>query len=431
MLSSAEKIRERFPKDRAVLWFLLFCIWILNLEEPAARFGIPVVTVFRNLLLVLALIIFIIRTIHGKHTVRDILSPRLILGAVFLISGIIGWAANGYQSLSVTAFALIEHIRFWVCIYLFTELFLMTDLRRHAFTVFMHTAVISAVIIICSALDMIFVIWPRQMYRYGTSSLQLFFSHPSNLAAHCVFLMGMLCVLFPYLRRYGDKRRHAGTAALILVFLLMCVTVMTLRVRMFGFCIFFTVLFVYMTVLRWRLNLPVTAAAGAAAVAVGWRRLYDFYFSPYAYSMARGQFAVNSLDIARKNFPFGSGFGTFGSRMAQLNYSPLYYQYRMMTTIGMNPLHPAYACDTFFPCILAESGWLGLAAYAGLMISLYVSILKQQDKTSAFHSFAAFSAIAMLAFELFDSTGALAFSETYSILISMVIGFSFAVFKTE
>ena len=37
----------------------------------------------------------------------------------------------------------------------------------------------------------------------------------------------------------------------------------------------------------------------------------------------------------------------------------------------------------------------------------------------------------MLAFELFDSTGALAFSETYSILISMVIGFSFAVFKTE
>ena len=79
MLSSAEKIRERFPKDRAVLWFLLFCIWILNLEEPAARFGIPVVTVFRNLMLVLALMVPALSTIGLFWVQKTILMRNMIM----------------------------------------------------------------------------------------------------------------------------------------------------------------------------------------------------------------------------------------------------------------------------------------------------------------------------------------------------------------
>ena len=422
-------LRSFFTKDRMVLYFLILSIWLMILEEPAAAAGITVITAFRNLLLIPAAVIFIIRCVHGKQLLKQILSPFMVLGVIFVVSGMTGWLANGFQSLSITVFAMIEHIRFWICIYLFTELFMMVDLRKCAFTLFMHTAVISAVLIICGAADMIFYIWPRQMFRYGTSSLQLFFGHPSNLAAHCVFLVGILCVLYPWLSELSSRRRYSGAAALILSLFLLLETLMTLRVRMFGFVVLFMALFLYMIGLRWRLSIPVSAAAGAAAIAVGWRRLYDFYFSPYAYTMARGQFAINSLDIARKNLPFGSGFATFGSRMAQLVYSPVYYQYHMTTTIGMNPLHPSYACDTFLPCILAESGWLGFIAYLGLIVCLYASILRNQDTSSKHISFAAFGAMAMLAFEVFDAVGALSFSETYSILISMVIGLSFSVFR--
>ena len=184
-----------------------------------------------------------------------------------------------------------------------------------------------------------------------------------------------------------------------------------------------------MILFKKRLNLPVILIAVAGALAVGWRRFYDFYFSPYAYTMARGQFAINSLDIAKKNFPFGSGFGTFGSRMAQLYYSPLYYQYDMMTTIGVTPDHPAYACDTFFPCILAESGWLGLVAYLGLIFILFIYIMQSQKKTdrSELSYYAVFTAFCLLAYELLETTGTLAFSETYSILIA--IPFAFAILK--
>ena len=145
--------------------------------------------------------------------------------------------------------------------------------------------------------------------------------------------------------------------------------------------------------------------------------------------MARGQFAINSLDIAKNNLPFGSGFGTFGSRLAQLHYSPLYFKYKMAETLGMSPDHPAYACDTFFPCILAESGWLGLVAYCGMILTLFIFILQSQKKNdrSQISYYAVFTALILLSYELLETTGTLAFSETYSILIA--IPFAFALLK--
>jgi len=188
-----------------------------------------------------------------------------------------------------------------------------------------------------------------------------------------------------------------------------------------------------MIVFRRRLNLLAVLAGIAGALVVGWRRLYDFYFSPYAYTMARGQFAINSLDIARKNLPFGSGFGTFGSRLAQVYYSPLYYQYHMMTTPGMSPRRPSYACDTFFPCILAESGWLGLIAYCGLIALLVVWIFRAQKQITARNKVraAVFVSLILVAFEMLEATGTLSFSETYSVLIALSLAFGLRHFSSR
>ena len=86
---------------------------------------------------------------------------------------------------------------------------------------------------------MIFYIWPRQMFRYGTSSLQLFMGHPSNLAAHIIFLIAMLCMLYPYLKEQAGVKSVFCISCLILSFLLLGCVFMTLRVRLFGFIAFF------------------------------------------------------------------------------------------------------------------------------------------------------------------------------------------------
>ena len=178
-----------------------------------------------------------------------------------------------------------------------------------------------------------------------------------------------------------------------------------------------------MIVFRKPLHLPILLGGAAGAFLIGRKRLYDFYFSPYAYTMARGQLAVNSLDIARTNVPFGGGFGTFGSRAAQTFYSPLYYKYYMMTTPGLTPKYPYFACDTFFPAILGETGWTGMIAYAGMIVLLAVMILRDQKSAVAGERsrHALFAGILLLAFELLEATGTLSFSEHYSVLISMAL----------
>ncbi len=420
-----------FKKNQSFINYiiLIVLIWLLSFEEPITRLGFAGITILRNLIPLFAILFFIIRAVHNTSEFKKLLSPFVICGAVFAVSGLIGWAANNYQHFLITVQTMYEHLRFWICLWIFVELFRKLPVEKYARRLFFHIAFISTGLIACCILDMLFYIWPRQSYKFGLGSLQLFLAHPSNLAAHLIFLISMLCMLYPYLKKLAGRISFYCIYNLILTFLLLGCVFMTLRTRIFGFIAFFLILYIIMILFKKRLNLPVILIAVAGALAVGWRRFYDFYFSPYAYTMARGQFAINSLDIAKKNFPFGSGFGTFGSRMAQLYYSPLYYQYDMMTTIGVTPDHPAYACDTFFPCILAESGWLGLVAYLGLIFILFIYIMQSQKKIdrSELSYYAVFTAFCLLAYELLETTGTLAFSETYSILIA--IPFAFAILK--
>ncbi|MBQ9827985.1 MAG: hypothetical protein IJM62_04820, partial [Lachnospiraceae bacterium] len=397
---------------------------ILSFEESAARLGTNAVTIFRNILPVLAVLLAVLDFIHDHKRLSSLLSPYFIFGAVFAVSGIIGWLMHRYQTLWITMGAMHEHLRFWLCLFLFFKMAEHFSLRKYADRLFIHISLLSVFLLSACIADMIFGIWPRQVYRYGIGSLQIFYGHPSNLGAQCVFLLGMLTLLYPFLRSEEGKATKKSIINIVLTCGLLLMTVMTMRIRLIGFAVIFLIFRFYMTVLRKRLHLPVMLAAAAAALAVGWRRLYDFYFSPYAYTMARGQFTMNSLDIARRNLPFGSGFGTFGSRLAQLYYSPLYYKYDMMITAGMTPAHPAYACDTFFPCILAESGWLGLIAYIGLVMALAISVFLKYRKSDpgAISGYAYFTIFLLLIYELLETAGALSFSETYSVKIAMVIG---------
>ena len=172
--------------------------------------------------------------------------------------------------------------------------------------------------------------------------------------------------------------------------------------------------------------IPVLASLGAL-LAIGWDRFYWYYFSPYARGLARGQFAYNSIRIAKDYFPLGTGFGTFGSRAAQIWYSPVYYWYDMYRTNGMDPLWPAYACDTFWPMILGESGVIGLLAYAGLVIVLFIAVLRLQKKGAWIFT----AALAAFLYELIETTGALAFSDPAAVQFALLLGLAFGIAKEE
>lgn len=81
---------------------------------------------------------------------------------------------------------------------------------------------------------------------------------------------------------------------------------------------------------------------------------------------------VVAVRIANDFFPFGSGSGTYASLPSRdLYYSPLYDIYGLSTMHGAARHFSGYLMDTFWPKILGEGGWFGLATYLGMLVFIF------------------------------------------------------------
>lgn len=85
---------------------------------------------------------------------------------------------------------------------------------------------------------------------------------------------------------------------------------------------------------------------------------------------------------ARNHFPFGSGFGTYGSSVAASSYSPLYTSYGFTSLYGMKPDDYQFLNDTYYPMILGQFGIFGTIIMAGVFLSFFKKSLKCNDKKS-------------------------------------------------
>lgn len=103
---------------------------------------------------------------------------------------------------------------------------------------------------------------------------------------------------------------------------------------------------------------------------------YKLYFTFDIQVTARAAFNIYSLDIAKKFFPLGVGFGKFGSFYAGVYYSEYYYQYGMNIVYGLRPENLLYATDTYWPSIIAEVGVLGAVIFVNILCNIMINIKK-------------------------------------------------------
>lgn len=143
------------------------------------------------------------------------------------------------------------------------------------------------------------------------------------------------------------------------------------RSKFFGFyvlsifCIFFIT-----SIERIRPNLKNTSIAFIILILVLYvtKDKILFYFDIYELSaenkdfMARAGLYFRSLDIFKDYFPFGSGFGTFGTYASAVNYSPIYYKYDLNLIYGLSKDTPSFIADTYYP-VLAQFGVVGATLF--------------------------------------------------------------------
>lgn len=84
---------------------------------------------------------------------------------------------------------------------------------------------------------------------------------------------------------------------------------------------------------------------------------------------------LGGVEVANTYFPWGAGFGRFGSYLAADEYSPEYVRLGYPLIQVMVPGSP-YLSDTQWPAIVGEAGWLGGGVFVVGLVRMWVAVAR-------------------------------------------------------
>jgi peptidoglycan biosynthesis protein MviN/MurJ (putative lipid II flippase) len=123
------------------------------------------------------------------------------------------------------------------------------------------------------------------------------------------------------------------------------------------------------SVLRLILIVPVVGIIAWSSLQAVTRLTRIEYFS--GHPTAREILYRDSIRIATTAFPWGEGFGRFGTHTAVAHYSPVYTELGYPAINGLSPSNPHFASDAFWPGVLGETGLLGFLAFAAGLVAIF------------------------------------------------------------
>lgn len=89
-------------------------------------------------------------------------------------------------------------------------------------------------------------------------------------------------------------------------------------------------------------------------------------------------FTKYSFITANDYFPLGSGFATYGSYQASINYSPLYFKYGFDESWGLSPEYGFFLSDNFWQMALGQFGYVGFVLYFYVFLRIFLSFSKNE-----------------------------------------------------
>lgn len=358
------------------------------------------------------LVIAILLVIMFQGRFRRILSDRkvqllVVLIFSFVFCGITSNIIFKYQTYSLVAMDLIANIKFFFSIV--AGYFILKENRWEEQKKAMNTtaSLASVVLFVTFVLDRIFNIWEGQV-RFGIKSSLLFYPHPTYYAGALGFLIAILTAT------YDKKRKYFIVLDLIMLFF-------SLRSKAFVAVIVYIALFWHLIIQRKKLKLWHCVAIGILAFYFAWDQIYFYYFKLVGAS-ARSVLTLTSFKIMKDYFPIGTGFGTYASHAAGLNYSPVYSLYGFENIWEVSHLNPsAFLDDTFWPIIIGQTGFLGTLSYIGIL----VSILYRCFKTKKVDLYLFTSSIFVMSYLFISSTAEPIFNNSISVPMGFFIGIVF------
>ena len=235
--------------------------------------------------------------------------------------------------------------------------------------------------------------------RYGLRNYAFVFGTP-GIVTNTVLYIIMLLLLDAALH---EERPNKG-------FLLMAIAVLIMVIKSRSLIIAATTLVLFESfVLEKKQNMRLRIV-GIAIIGgiIGYPQYQDYFVNGVTANRGtapRQLFWQGGLRLFKEYFPYGTGFGTFGSSTAATNYSSLYYILEFDKVPGMKPTNTMYLNDTFWPMIFTQLGLIGMIPYIVLLVIIFYDIYRNAKRSGNLYiRFAAYLYMANVLFSSIQSS---------------------------
>ena len=235
--------------------------------------------------------------------------------------------------------------------------------------------------------------------RYGIRSYKFLFGHPTNFSAAVVGFISIILANNPKSRVYP-----------LLAILLLC---SSMRFKSIGFAfVLFAMTYLYGNTKRVPISFFLVAGLGAILLAYD---QFDLYFGNEG--SARSVLLNTSFDVANSYFPLGSGFATYGSNASAEPYLDFYYVLGFDKVYGLMPLEHSYLVDSFWPIVIGQFGYIGLALFLVILFIFIIGLFKE----IAVKQYILWAILSVPIYLLISSTSEASFFSTYAAYLGLVM----------
>lgn len=314
---------------------------------------------------IITLVFFVIYFILKKYKNKTDINLLFFL-LLFVIFGLIGNYLSAIQSSSVAIFIDVITCSKYFLLFIGLKGFSSTLTDNNKIRIIQFTTKIVRIFIIitfiCCIINLFADIGVGNEPRFGIRSFKFI-----NINAGSLSMMFYPLLIIQTLNIKYTKARSKN-------FIYICITLFvwmtTLRTRAFLFVAFY--LYMYFVLIirksKFKLNFVHIVIIGLMLYLLAYDQ-YSYYFLEN--ETQRSLLFRNGITTFREYFPYGSGFGTYGTDAAFKFYSPLYYKYGFNIVYGLDPVYGGITSDNFWPAVLGQFSLVGGTFY---VIMLFISL---------------------------------------------------------
>lgn len=380
----------------------LLLIFLTCLDGLTSIYAVQFVLKHVDEFMILVFLLYIFQ--HGSFLIKK-KNKLLFAWMIFLALGVVSSILCQYQNFYAAFVDCVLIINKFIVSYLATYTYIILHKQKISDCVYKTAKAVTVLLFMLAVHDFIFPpFFPKADFRYFTYSLQLMFPHATYLAA----TGSILLIYFGYMHKKKSDYKYMYMASFL--------AIATLRGKAVGFVMVYWLFYLCIYVFRARHYFFTIISGGIAAALIGMNQIQDYFFTE-SYS-PRLLLLRDSITLAIQHFPFGTGYGTFGSSMAAEHYSILYTQLGYENYWGMGSQDGMFLTDDFWPIIIAQFGIFGLAVF----IFVVYYLIKRSLMVLKVNKNAGFTMLLIMINMLINSLAETAFFNPTALLFFVLFG---------